>query len=154
MVLLALVLGLWGTVIYKYVSQYLSKPETVSSSSSNASIQALVRQKDTFELTPLSRDPFLGKIMISSNKPIKRKSGSKPVQIKEPVQKTVSFPHINYYGYIKNKDQPEMLVLLKVNGKLLKLKSGQVSEGLRVVKIFRDSVQLSFNREKRSFKKG
>lgn len=154
--LIIIVAGLWATVLYKYVSQYLVKKEfaTVQKEYTTA-IDAKIRQKDTFQLAALSRDPFLNKVF--NNAPVKRPTFRKimPSQPKKEVKPKIQipFPQINYYGYIKSTDKKDELVLLKVNEKLMKLRMNQTMEGLKVTKIYKDSIQVSFNKVIRYLKK-
>lgn len=156
-VLLVLVLTLWGTVIYRYVSQYFSKDELLSSSQSNSNFSNLnIKSKDTFELVPLHRDPFLNKEYYTESKPKPISLPYKPAtsKAKPSIQITANktFPAVNYLGYIKPEKGVE-LVLIKVNGTLLKLKNNESKEGIKVLQIFKDSIKVSYEGEAKIIRK-
>lgn len=158
-ILLLAVLGLWGTVLYKYVNQYFFKEEINVSLENKANIRKLLlKDKDTFELKALPRDPFLGKTYAEKRPTEKiisnRNFTPKPVvKVAKPIVQKQLFPTIHYYGFIKNETGGSELVLLKMNGKLLKVKNNETKEGLKIIKIFKDSIKVSFNGETKVVRK-
>ena len=148
-VLLLVVLGLWGLLVYRFVKQYNFKNDTVLVPHNNSSYSdKRLKSKDTFEMVPINRDPFLG--TLGSKKITKvnyRYTGITAPKKAPPLKKQV--PFIEYYGYIKsNSPSQKELVMIKSNGMLLKIKLGEEKEGVKVLKIFKDSIQFSFNKEK------
>lgn len=149
-VLLLFVLGLWGTVIYRYASQYLYKHEEVFvGQDSIFSLNKNMQQKDTFEMDPIKRDPFLNKMYVAEEKKVVYPVRTARTAIKKaPIVKNEYFPTVEYYGYIKsNSDGKKELVMIKHNGILMKLKMGEEREGLKILKVFKDSVQISYNKK-------
>ena len=152
-VLIIAVAALWGTVIYRFVSQYFVKGPDIYESRPQFSKKVTTWQKDTFEIAPLKRDPFLNVAYGAPHQvyhrqvslPIKKKQKAAPIQ--------ADFPQLNYFGYLKSKDRSGELVLLKVNNKLTKLHVGESVDGLKIIKIYKDSVKVSFNGELRGIKK-
>ena len=72
-ILIVTVVALWGTVLYKYVNRFFNPIQNdfvVREFSSPISTKIA---KDTFDLQPLHRDPFLDRSMIKRNeeKPIR-----------------------------------------------------------------------------------
>ncbi|MGK4568988.1 hypothetical protein [Flavobacterium sp. 3HN19-14] len=153
-VLIIIVSCLWGTVLYRYVNQYFFRQDFTfpQKTAEHASVTNFM-QKDTFVLSDLNRDPFLNKLArkpnVLSDKVLKVKK--QPV-VKKEVKK-VNFPSITYLGYIKTINKNEELVLLKVNGSLMKLKTNQLLDGLKVLKIYKDSVRVSYMDEADDIKK-
>jgi Tfp pilus assembly protein PilP len=151
-ILIIAVAAVWGTVIYKYVNQYLAKQDlTATTHYASRSGEVKIWNKDTFNLQPLKRDPFLN---ISSQRaiPAVKRIFVSPA-VKKP-KKTISaapFPQLKYLGYIKSNKAE--LVHLKVNDKLQKFRIGESVDGLMVLKIFKDSVKVSFNGEVRGIVK-
>jgi len=149
-ILLLFVAGLWGTVVYRYASQYLYKQEAVFVEKDRVfSLNKNMQKKDTFEMDPIKRDPFLNKSYATDNKktvsPIRI---AKKVPTREPIVKNTYFPTVEYYGYIKsNNDGKKELVMIKNNGVLMKLKMGEERDGLKILKVFKDSVQLSYGKK-------
>lgn len=156
-VLILVVLGLWGTVGYKTINQYFFPKNQIDVTSATYSGNTIkIAEKDTFELKPIARDPFLSRSLVVTEKPktivVRTVRPSQPTLPKEP-KYTAPFPTINYYGYIKSTDKKNELVLLKINSKLNKVRLNDNIEGLIVKKIFKDSIQVSYNGEIKSFRK-
>ena len=61
-----------------------------------------------------------------------------------------SWPEIQYFGYIKSGNSNELAVI-KIDGKLQRLRKGEIKQGILVNSVFRDSVIVHFNKEKRTF---
>ena len=148
-ILLILVLGLWGTVIYKYLSQYFTKTEQFNSKkytpyNSNSKIAS----KDTFTLKPLKRDPFLNKISIKTI-PLKTTNAipnkkTIPKKIEPVVEKP--FPAITYLGYIKSTAQKNELLLLKINGKLEKYHNNETKNEIKIQKTVNDTLLATYQK--------
>lgn len=150
-ILLIAVLGLWGTVIYKYVSQYFFKSEIiVAKNEKYQSVSSKPIEKDTFQLAQISRDPFLnrsyGEKKIYSGKYNKRVVKKSLIIEKPKNVVTASFPRVQYYGYIKSKDTSKELLLVSVDGKLLKLKINEDKAGFKIIKFTNDSINVYFNK--------
>ncbi len=111
-------------------------------------------QKDTFDMKPVERDPFLSK----SFAPAKIKSASKNNGHKKKTAETrtaplINFPPVSYHGYIKSENREKKLVLVKINNKLYKLKVGEIQDGVEVLVATKDSLEISFNNVNKNIKK-
>jgi len=154
--LIVAVLLLWGSVIYKSLSNYLFADKSLSVVSEiHAGKQFKIIEKDTFRLEILKRDPFLNKSFASKKDKIIGKSyvAKKAIEKKHiPVKETkVSFPSVSYYGYIKSKEKKDELIIVKINNQLKKLRINETFEGLKIKKIFKDSIYISNDSETRTF---
>jgi hypothetical protein len=157
--LLLLVLGLWGTVGYKTINQYFfSEKLTLSNVKLNTKFNFNQIKKDTFNLKPISRDPFLNK----NSEPtvhtiIVKRPYSTPKVVTQPVIKPkpiINWPMVSYYGYIKSKDKTEELILVKIDNQLHKLRKNSEVDGLIIKNVFNDSIEVFFNKEKRVVRVG
>jgi hypothetical protein len=150
--LIVVVLSLWGTVMYKYVNRFFKNDESALAQVSNYENNTVsIIEKDTFELQPLTKDPFLNKVFtraIAQSKIVrttpKIKTVTKPKEV-------VPFPRVQYFGYIKSEDKKEKLILLKINNRLERVRLNSTVDGLVVKNIYKDSVLVYFNKETRSF---
>lgn len=152
--LIVIVLALWGTVLYKYVNRFFFDEEIVYQQS-EFSIPITKIEKDTFELQPLNRDPFLGKVVLKKEvKQINKKNIIKPVikKVKEPII-IKPFPIVQYFGYIKSQENNQKLILLKINNRLKRVRLNDNVDGLIVKQIYKDSVVVSFNKIQKSILK-
>jgi hypothetical protein len=151
-VLIAVVLLLWGLIGYKTINQYFCSNTIMPNEPKNFSNKNLSQiDKDTFNLIAVSRDPFLNTIKeVVIQKPIVQKSYpvqkiEKPIVYKEPMV----WPQISYYGYIKSKEKTKELILVKIAKQLYKLRKDDLVEGVIIKKVFNDSIEVVFNKEKK-----
>lgn len=154
-ILLFVVIILWGVVIYRYVGHYFLS-ETIPNSSylkDDNYAKYIIRKKDTFTPQVSSRDPFLGRIALSSPQKVILNNSQKRSVVKEVnvSKKQVIFPLIRYYGFIKAAEQKDEVVLLGVDGKFVRLKARQEFKGLSIVQHKKDSIEVSFNKERKWF---
>ncbi|MCO6173445.1 hypothetical protein NHF50_00145 [Flavobacterium sp. NRK F10] len=155
-VLIAVVVALWGTVLYKYVNRFFANNDIAYTPEEFSAPVITQIKKDTFNLQPLIRDPFLGKILTKKEdhpSPRNIVQSSIPKRSVEP-KVTKPFPIVKYFGYIKSQDKSEELILLKINNRLERVRLNSDIEGLLVKEIYKDSVIVSYGKEIRSFKRG
>ncbi|TGD56845.1 hypothetical protein [Flavobacterium humi] len=153
--LILVVLGLWGTVAYRAASQYFFSDEmTLKGIQDQANVNFSKIEKDTFALEAIGRDPFLNKSTAPVEKPIDFKPSvprkitpSQPKIIKP--KEVVAWPEIHYYGYIKSRERKEELILVKIENRLYKLRKNDQVDGMFIRKVYNDSVEVYFNKEKR-----
>jgi hypothetical protein len=158
-VLIILVLVLWGTVGYKTINQYFfSKEQTMSNVQSNTVFNFSKIKKDTFNLETIQRDPFLNKSSIAQyQNPVVKKMYSQPKVVSKTIiqaKPIINWPSVSYYGYIKSKDKTEELILVKIDNDLHKLRKNAIVDGLIIKKVFNDSIEVLFNKEKRVIRVG
>lgn len=155
--LVIVVLLLWGSVIYKSLNNYFFTDKSISVTSDNYTVKEFkIREKDTFSLDIINRDPFLNKSFF-----IKKKSKGIHITTKKTIKKDIipvkkiktSFPSISYYGYIKSKEKKDELIIIKVHNQIKKLRLSESFEGLTIKKIFKDSIQISNGFETKTFRK-
>jgi len=161
-VLILAVLGLWGTVGYKAVSQYFFSEEIKTAAvASDYNFKARKIERDTFALEKINRDPFLNKALLRAESnhavvPRAAVSGTRrvvPAKAIEKPKEAKYWPIVSYYGYIKSGSKNE-LVMLKIGNKMHRLHKGQEVEGLMLNKVFKDSVEVRFNKENKIVRKG
>ncbi len=154
-ILILLVLGLWGTVAYKSLNRFFP-PENGANESNNVSQSFNIKriEKDTFSLEKLPRDPFLSRVLEVKSSPVVIKSfvpRAKDIKTPKPVMNKplIVWPKVYYYGYIKSHQKTEELILVKIDNRLLKVRKNQDIEGLVIKRIFKDSIEVGFNKEKK-----
>lgn len=155
LILIIVVLALWGTVGYKAINRQFSGnklfPEK-QKQESNVTIRQI--NKDTFKLEKINWDPFLNKQFQSTisvpTRPISGYTSAKKavIPVAPKADPNVSWPILIYYGYF-GKEGNQELVLLKVDSKLCKLKINTPYNGLIVKKKYKDSIEVSFNSERK-----
>lgn len=146
-VLLLLVVGVWGSILYNVVGQYFLKNE-IQPFNSAITLDTKIKliTKDTFEMALLNRDPFLSIDSKIQKSLIPISNFKKNVSNVNKSSKTVSFPSVYYFGYITTESN-QSTVLLKIDNRKVKLSLNQEHEGVRLQKIYRDSIIILFNKE-------
>lgn len=154
-VLIPAVLLLWGVIIYKIFNVVNgSKSEEVYKSSfiENSDDENLI---DTFSIHPNYRDPFLGKIVKKSS-PSENKVPNinpNPIAQKKATPTSTVWPTLVYSGLIKNQKSNKTLALVQINGQAHIMKIADIEAEVELTKIFRDSIEVKFQKEKRFVRK-
>ena len=147
-VLLLVLLGIWGIIIYRFASGYFIKNENLYSSKLNNHYSKMkITHKDTFELVNPKRDPFLEIEYKEKNTVIVAKPFNKSytsVEKKQPLK--INTPIIHYFGYIFTENN-QSSALLKINNGKVKLALNQEHDGVKLVSIYRDSIKVIFNKQ-------
>ena len=147
-ILILAVLGLWGTVIYKAAHQYLFPNESVVKSSvSGAGLSMQYKSKDTFKIQDLTRDPFLNRSVGVRPAPSFRQKRVIKNSVVKPKPVPLKWPKVAYYGYIVSGEKKNELFLIKVDGKLYKIRNKESAGGVAISKIYKDSIAVVFNKE-------
>lgn len=150
--MLPVVIAIWGIIFYRIF--YAAGERNVAVIKEERGVDVTKRKftADTFDLIADYRDPFLGKAAATE-----QKAASSPVSTQKsehkPSPSVILWPSVSYSGMIKNQSSAVQLVLLQVNGNSHTVKAGEVVEGIKIMKVYKDSVEVSFGKEKRVFKK-
>lgn len=159
-ILILVVLGLWGSVFYRTLNQYFfSKEITISTTQTSGKLELNQINKDTFALQTLSRDPFLNKqtqLIVTSPESQAIAHNTSPTKKVNTTTYTkprpiMDWPSISYHGYIK--DSRGEMVIIKINQKMFRLRKDALVEGLIIKKISSDSLEVDFNKEKKTIKR-
>ncbi len=155
-VLLPLTLAVWGMAvyrIYKTVHTGTDAPLIKTLKSSVASNRESI--SDTFSIFNNYRDPFYAaQKMVDKNTAPAKKAGQSATIIK-PSEKemTAAWPRIQYSGTIRNQRSNTQLALVQVDGNTLMMGNEEVSGNLKICRIFKDSIEIMFQKQKRIFRK-
>lgn len=139
--LLVLVLGVWGTIAYKIVTGLnpdvpeLSTPQTMAINHFKVDTKI-----DTFSITTLDKDPFLGTVYKKklANSPNKRKKQS------------LWLP-IEYLGIVNSKHQKNQVFIVAVNGKQSLFKKGQSQDSITLLSGNKKRVTLKYKGSIKTF---
>lgn len=158
-ILIPLVLMVWGTIIYRIVSvgevdkDYSKAYTSLDENETNGILT------DTFEIHTNYRDPFLGnrtrKSISSENVQTSFTTSSNIISNNATVsvRSSIKWPDIVYSGLIKNQKSNKQLALVQIDGQANIMKLGDVVGEITLSKIFRDSIEVKFYKEKRIIKK-
>ena len=144
--LIAAVLGIWGTIAYKIISG-------VSGSENAPALQdhgvaftpkaAAVR--DTFSIQLTERDPFLGSLATQEKKHHRPKA-SKPVRI------TKEDPVVSFEGTVKKQGGSNQVYVVTIDGEQVLLKKGQTLNGVTLVSGTSKRIKVRFNDKTQALK--
>src|SRR5687767_1788266 len=143
--LLVLAAGIWGTVIYRiFKTVYKEDKVQIKPAENNSNFSSL---PDTFSIVADYRDPFLGKRLVQQAPKKITSAATKPKPA--PVVTIIKWPTIGYSGIIRNQNTPKELALVKIDQKDFIMKTGDVMMGVEVTKIFKDSIIVLYQKEKK-----
>ena len=152
MVLIALLIFIWGSVVYKY----FVKKAVDTADSNNIPVMASTNMdftvtRDSFELVLNDKDPF--GISKRRPNPIDVKKTSHIDLSKKLVPKNDTWPKISYYGFVRGQQKSTKLVLIKVNNKLSRKRETENIEEVSILKAYSDSVIVSYNKEHKTIQR-
>ena len=150
-ILIPATLALWGAILYKIVVGVNGKEEAFPINQMNAPVENNETLPDTFNISGNYRDPFIAgkKEKVNSNTgeiPVTKIKVAAPVAISQ-------WPNIVYGGMIKNQQSSKQLVLILINGQSNFMKMGDIANGIELTKVFRDSIEVQFLKEKKFISK-
>ncbi len=159
-VLIPLVLLVWGTIIYKIVKVANNDDDSSkmykSTFMENEGNELL---SDTFSIHPNYRDPFISKRTKGATSP-ENSIHSPATPNSNEINKSIALPSssgrwpaIVYSGLIKNQKSNKQLALIQIDGKANIMKTGDIMEQIELTKIFRDSIEVKFYKEKKIIKR-
>jgi hypothetical protein len=125
----------------------------ISTLNDSKEVQASQMVSDTFSIDNNYRDPFVGdKIILKTNNA--SSNNFNPIKPVVPIPKKESlWPKILYLGMIKNQKSNKQLVLVQINDNLETMKIGDLNNNIQVCKIFKDSIEVMFGKQKKFIRK-
>lgn len=148
--LLPLVIIIWGVVLYRVFSITAAEPilPVPGNTLSNKDIKTSVL--DTFSIDANYRDPFLDKVV---HVPVENKIKSTPLPKVEKILIPLKWPVLTYLGIIKNQDSGKKITLINIDGESNFMKEGDEVSGIHLLKVYKDSVEVSFMKERKMVRK-
>jgi hypothetical protein len=145
---LIFVLAIWGAVIYKIFFQKagIGTHDLINNSFIPESID-LSSLNDTFSIHANYRDPFLGKTVEAGGEQKKVTAFGKPIAV------TGKWPQIEFHGLIKNQKSNKQIALIQIDGHGYNMMPGNTEKGIELRHLYKDSVELFFNKERKVVKK-
>jgi hypothetical protein len=150
--LLPITLGIWGYIGYKiYLAKYGEDDSAFATTNYQKSEFKITI--DTFTIKANYRDPF--SVEIVKNNSEHNHHNVSAINNNLKVESTIikTLPNVQYLGLIKNSKSNKQIALLSINGSIGNYSVGDNFSGVEVLKIFKDSVQLKFNKDKFFVKK-
>jgi hypothetical protein len=149
-VLVPLVLFIWGLIIFKVNkhSHHPQKPSIVINSikNSNPGIET-----DSAAMILNYRDPFLGGIALSAQS--REELLNQNTSFSTSLKSVLNFPLTKYSGLVTNTKNKFKVGLIKIENKEFLATEGDLLGGEKIVRLFADSVVISFKKTKKTFPK-
>jgi hypothetical protein len=144
--LLIAVLGIWGTVAYKIANGISPEQTEVTSQSFDVAFNPKKEKTiDTFSITPVERDPFLGTLST-------KKQASKQTKKVKAAVPDVKMPTITYGGLIQKQQSRAKIFVVNINNKQYLLKQGQTAADVKLVRGSKSSIVVRFNGKNQTIK--
>ncbi|MBW8050715.1 MAG: hypothetical protein FVQ77_10360 [Cytophagales bacterium] len=153
--LIVLLVFIWGLIFYKiFVGVFDGSNNYVIANIQKKPVKDIIITSDTFTIKANYRDPFLAQTYSNVAKKTKKKIVTKPV-IKKPIEAVlpIRWPVIKYLGSIKNQKTNKEVAMININRKEKLISVGDTVTGIRLLKIYGDSVQVVYEKEKKVIKK-
>lgn len=155
-ILLPGVLAIWVAIGWQVYAAMKSDDENIAEKP-RTSLEPTAHSgvPDTFELLLDYRDPFLEDVVRKTPPPNSQSKNAVTVAKKTlpPPTPAASWPTLSYSGLVRHSGSERSVGFLSVNGNSHFVKSGDVVEGLRVGKVWKDSVEVVMGRETRNIRK-
>ncbi|WP_417367184.1 hypothetical protein [Flavobacterium beibuense] len=141
-ILLTIVLGIWGMVIYRLFS--FSNPDTnIPATASNFTFKPIeVKARDTFSIDVNYRDPFLGKMY--SNDVQKKNTSHVPIVKKD----TLIWPNIIYKGLVSDSKEKKKVFLVSINGQTYFMNEKTTEQEVTLKKGDRNTIEVLYKGKK------
>lgn len=141
-------LAIYGSIGYRVIPALLGEKEEfpVVAPAAIHSIDDFAEQRDTASLKLNYSDPFGVTPKVTVIDTLKHRSSVKKQSVLSTAvaQVTPDISMIKYAGYITNPGSGKTLVLLMINGKTVSLQEGESAEGVKVIKITKESVKILY----------
>lgn len=144
-ILLPVVLGIWGLVVYEFVS-FGSAEEIVHESPSNWVVQPhTYKEPQKIIIETNYRDPFLGTLHVPAAPVTQPKKQKKPIKVKADPE--LVWPAIQFKGVISDVKEKKKTFLLIINGKNCFMSIGDTANGIFLKSGDKESVYVKYQGE-------
>ena len=155
--LLVFVVLLWGAIGYKVSKTYWGGEEYIEGAAlEDFDLSTIEIQTAKYQLKTAYQDPFLkGKGSRSSGnvQPVEKGKATKKVQPKPfLIQPKIAWPKVEFTGCISSKTSANMKGIITINQKEYLVKEGDTVENIDVVSMHKDSIQLKFKENLKTFR--
>jgi hypothetical protein len=151
--LLPLVILIWGIIIYKIIINLKGNNDDFIVNPVKTQNSPSFLPPDTFNLISNYRDPFLGNMAdnFSDGNDISMSDNNDYIII-DPSE-GIPWPKFVYCGIIKNNEVNKEVIIVRINGKEYLMTVNDIIENVKLVKVFKDSIKVTFNKESKYIRK-
>lgn len=155
-IMVPIVLAIWGMIGWKvYAAMKDNAKPVVENHADGKSNLTQSKIPDSIPLIANYRDPFLDKNISSKVNSKNENRNPKSIVVKiPPTPKTApAWPKITYHGLIKRTNDQKTVGFISVNGESYFVKGEEAAGDVTVGKLWKDSVEIIFGKEKKVFAK-
>lgn len=142
-----IVIVTWGYILFQIIGAFGGADNTPDISLTKPvpfSIDSSI-EKTSFELLPLTKDPFLG---TAYTKPSQKKNTGKKRAVKKD---TLIWPSIKYTGMVTDTKATSKIFMISIQGKQYLMQHGEVQEDITLLKGTADNITLRFKGTQKKF---
>lgn len=149
--LLPVVFAIWGLIGWKVYAAMKGKEPVVTEKDNAASKKKVAEEvPDSFVLQANYRDPFLGKAFVAkSPKPVSGNTKPVPEKKTEAPKPVATWPKIIYSGLVQRNGEQKKVGFLNVDGASHFVQGGEQIGEVKVLRLWKDSVEVVWGKEKR-----
>lgn len=147
-VLIIAVVVIWGLIGYKLVVGDFDEAIITASIPMDKNIAGEL-EIESYQLLNNYRDPFQAQRVNYSGKSNGVEKNSNRKILGQKKSESLAWPPITFGGLIKRKNSKEKVALLKVNASDHLMRMNEEVEGIKVLKIEKDSIQVIYKSEKK-----
>ncbi|MFL3662971.1 MAG: hypothetical protein ACJ04Q_03145 [Flavobacteriales bacterium] len=151
-ILMPIVILVWGFVFYQLYGYFFSTP-SYANTEEKTIINIDEIKKDTFSIVANYRDPFLSQKKIQTVNHTVASKTNRPTTKKNTPLTVLKWPSIQYKGMIKNNNSERRVAIVNIDGKERIVKEGTTLNELKVVKIEKETITVSFQDEQKTINK-
>lgn len=151
-ILMPIVILVWGFVFYQLYGYFFSTPSYVNTEEKTI-INIDEIKKDTFSIVANYRDPFLSQKKIQTVNHTVASKTNRPTTKKNTPPTVLKWPSIQYKGMIKNNNSEKRVAIVDIDSKERIVKEGTTLNELKVVKIEKETITVSFQDEQKTINK-
>ncbi len=140
--LLAVVIAVWGMIIYKMVNTFYPDKKIAETETFHASFKPRpLKAEDTFSIVEHQRDPFLGSFESQ-----RKKRASKRVQPLPPKEEGPKIS-IGFSGMIAGKSAKEHIYFVSINNKQHLMKINDEIQQVKLIRGNAKSIRIKHNNQ-------
>lgn len=136
--LLAVVLGVWGVIAFKFFGTAPATHEIAAVTSDQIFVPKQIKERETFAIAVNYRDPFLGTVQAPKRKA--KKSTAKAVK-----KKVVPTKSIKYTGFITDKSTQQKIFFVTVDGQQQMMSVNDTFQEVKLVRGTKSSIRVTYN---------
>jgi hypothetical protein len=145
--LLAVVLGIWGTIGYKIINGISSDaPPLALQEFDNTFKPKSVVEAEAFSIQHIERDPFLGTLTSTKKKKTTVISNNAP-------KPNVTNKIITYSGLIQKQTTTDQVFVINIDNNQYLLKKGQTADDIKLVRGNAKQIVIRYNNKLQTIKR-